>query len=302
MLSREAKQLFDEIRRTNVEDNDSLDLEEERFQSNQAGALTGEPLGVSFESARLAGVRVVVARPEVRMPGRIVIFLHGGGFVLMSPETHRNFAGHIAKSCRAEVLMPAYSLAPEYPFPKAIDETVHFINSVTESDEFSGKSIALAGDSAGGGLALSATMKMRDEDARLPHYLILLCPWLDLALESQSVIDNKKNAIILKRHKLEQFAALYTGGGIHLEHPYVSPIYGELAGLPPIYIQGAEFDLLLDDATRLQTKARQEGTQLQFELFPLMTHSFQFFAGTIPEADLAISQIGRYLDAVMEMT
>ena len=119
MLSEEARQLFDEIRRSNSPD-DRFDLETERHNSSQAGILTGDPPGVEFETTRTAGLRAIVARPPLRSQRRQVIFLHGGGFALMSPETHRRFAGHIANACRADVTIPAYSLAPEHPYPAAL--------------------------------------------------------------------------------------------------------------------------------------------------------------------------------------
>jgi len=214
----------------------------------------------------------------------------------MSPETHRKFAGHIATACHAETYIPQYSLAPECPFPTALEEIVAFTRAFTESNELKNTNIMLSGDSAGGGLALSVAMKMRDDGLKLPASLILLCPWLDLSLASDSVNDNRDNAIILKKHKLEHFANLYVNDSADKTHPYVSPIYGDLAGLPPIYIQGAEYDLLVGDAIRLQKESRNVGIATHFDLFPQMVHSFQFFAGHFPEADMAISQIGDYLD------
>ena len=296
MLSIQARELFDEIRRANSAGGDDFDLETERHNSSQAGILTGEPANVNVEERTIAGLRALVLRPALENPGRKLIFLHGGAFALMSPETHSRFAGHIAKACRAEVFVPDYSLAPECPYPRALDECVDFVQSFTESAQYADCQIVLSGDSAGGGLALSAAMKMRDAGRKLPACLVLLCPWLDLALKSESISRNRENAIILKRSNLEAFARLYVDDEAAWSHPYVSPVYGDLRGLPPIYIQGAELDLLIDDAARLQQRARADGTPLRYDLFPQMPHSFQFFAGAIPEADAAISQIGHYLD------
>lgn len=298
MLSDQARQLFDEIRRSNSGD-EPFDLEEERLNSGQAGVLTGDPDGLDFETELIAGLETVIARPDLRDPRRAIVFLHGGGFALMSPETHRRFAGHIANACRADVYVPEYSLAPEHPYPAALDECVHFTRYITEGHRFNYTRIVLSGDSAGGGLALSAAMKMRDQRLKLPDSLVLLCPWLDLALTSESITYNCDQSIILKKHKLEAVAALYLDGGLELSDPYVSPLYGDLRGLPPIYLQGAEHDLLVGDADRLQEQARLSGVALRYDLFPEMTHSFQFFAGAIPEADAAIRQIGQYLDAAL---
>ena len=295
MLSDQAKTLFDEIRRSNSGD-EPFDLAMERHNSGQAGVLTGDPEGVKFETTHLAGLETIIARPQFRDGRRKLIFLHGGGFALMSPETHRRFAGHIAKACRAEVYVPKYSLAPEFPYPAALDECVRFTRHFCNPRRFSLSQIVLAGDSAGGGLALSTAMKMRDEGANLPACLVLLCPWLDLTLSSPSISQNRERAIILKQYKLEAVSNLYLDGKVDRADPLVSPVFGDLRGLPPIYLQGAEHDLLVGDAALLQRNAREAGAALRYELFPQMAHSFQFFAGTIPEADAAISEIGRFLD------
>lgn len=299
MLSEQARQLFDEIRRANSGGDDAFSLEEERRNSGQAGILTGEPVDVEFDETTIAGLRTVIARPRIRNPRRQLIFLHGGAFALMSPETHSRLVGHLARACRAEVYLPEYSLAPEFPFPKALNECVRFTQHFTESRPFAGLSTVLAGDSAGGGLALSAAMKMRDDGIALPGCLVLLCPWLDLTLQSQSIETNRDRALFLSRRNLEAFANLYVSDVEQLSLPYVSPLLGRLTDLPPIYLQAAEYDMLRDDSTRLQAMARVDGNPLRFDLFPFMPHSFQFFAGTIPEADAAISQIGHYLDQTL---
>ena len=295
MLSDQAKKLFDEIRRTNSAD-EPFDLAEERRNSGQAGVLTGDPDGVDFATTRIVSLETIIARPVLRDPRRVMIFLHGGGFAMMSPQTHRRFAGHIANACRADVYIPEYSLAPEFPFPRALEECVRFTRYFTETGLVDDTRVVLSGDSAGGGLALSTAMKMRDEGAHLPACLVLLCPWLDLALTSQSVSDNRELALILNKNKLEAVAALYLDGEIDNTDPYISPVYGSLKGLPPIYLQGAELDLLVGDAARLQQQARADEAVLRYDLFPQMPHSFQFFAGAVPEADAAISQIGLFLD------
>lgn len=299
MLSEQARQLFDEIRRANSGEAAAFNLEEERRNSGQAGILTGEPIDVEFDEQTIAGLRAVIAKPRIRSPRRQLIFLHGGAFALMSPETHSRLAGHLARACRAEVYVPEYSLAPEFPFPEALEECVRFTRHFTEPGPGAGLSTVLAGDSAGGGLALSAAMKMRDDGVGPPACLVLLCPWLDLTLKSQSIETNRERALFLSRRNLEAFANLYARDADQLALPYVSPLYGSLAQLPPIYLQGAEYDMLLGDAARLQNKALVEDAPIRYDLFPLMPHSFQFFAGTIPEADAAISQIGHYLDQTL---
>lgn len=296
MLSEPARQLFDEIRRANSGAAEAFNLAEERHNSGQAGILTGEPIGVDYDETSIAGLRTVRATPQIRSPRRKLIFVHGGAFALMSPETHSRLAGHLANACRAEVYVPEYSLAPEHPYPRALEECVGLTRHFTESAEFKGAAVALAGDSAGGGLALSAAMKMRDDGIGLPVCLVLLCPWLDLTLRSQSIKANRERALFLSRRKLEAFARLYVNDANQLTNPYVSPLYGSLRGLPPTYLQGAEYDLLVGDSTRLQGKAVLEEAPLRFDVFPLMPHSFQFFAGAIPEADAAIRQVGYYLD------
>ncbi len=293
MPSQAAQTLFDQFREANANARGPVILAEERKNADAAGALTVEPEGVTYDEVTIAGLRTIRAVPHHHTPERQLIFIHGGAFALMSPESHQRFAGHIAVACRAETFIPEYSLAPEYPFPKALEETVAFIRSFTERD--TNTSIILAGDSAGAGLALGAVMSMRDQTIRLPACTVLLCPWLDLALEGNSVMANKDRAVILRKGNLEYFADCYLNGA-DPKNPLVSPLYGDLNGLTPIYVQAAELDLLLDDSTRLAKRAAESGVDLQYDLFPEMVHSFQFFAGQFPEADAAIKKIGTFVD------
>ena len=151
MLSERAQDLFKEIRRVNFGGLENFSLEKERRQASEAGILTGEPAGVRFEETSIAGLRTIIAEPALQHPRRKLIFLHGGAFTMMSPETHQRFAGHIAKACRCEVFIPEFCLAPEFPFPAALEECVRFTRHFSESQQYAGAQVVLSGDSAGRG-------------------------------------------------------------------------------------------------------------------------------------------------------
>lgn len=295
MISKEAQMLFDAIRSANSQDDAPFSLDEERKSSNAAGEITHPAPGVVTTTVELEGIRTLCLTPPDHLPNRRLLFMHGGAFALMSPESHERFAGHVAKACRAQTFLPDYSLAPEYPFPQSINETITLLSGLVAEAKATESNVILLGESSGGALALGAAQSMRDQGQPLPSCIVLICPWLDLTLSGQSMEGNRENAILLQQNKLKIFADYYLQDpSLSPTDSLVSPLFGSLANLPPIYCQAAELDLLLDDATRLSGR---DADTLTVEVFPEMCHSFQFFAGNFPEADAAIKMIGDFVDA-----
>jgi len=295
MISAEARELFDAIRAANSENDAPFDLETARKNANAAGASTHEAKGVVTSTVTLKGIRTLCLTPPNALPNRQLLFIHGGAFALMSPESHERFAGHVAIACRAQTYLPDYGLAPEHPFPQGLNETIAILSRLIEDTKGNGKEVILLGESSGGAFALGAVQALRDQGKPLPSCVVLICPWLDLTLSGSSMEGNQENAILLTRTNLAVFAELYLHQTtIKPSDPLASPLFGSLAGLPPIYCQAAELDLLLDDATRLSDR---DADRLTVEVFPEMCHSFQFFAGNFPEANAAIKLIGDFVDA-----
>lgn len=271
-----------------------FDLAQERLNTKDAHVLTGVPEGVLMEWDSIAGIRCIRMRPQSARSDREVIFLHGGAYCLMSAMTHHRFGGHIARAAAADVIIPDYALAPESPYPLARDECLR----VVEARRASGPvQQILAGDSAGGGLALSVACAVRDAKARGPDALVLMSPWLDLSLSGPLLQAKKIEDPILSMRNLSALADHYRGA-VAADDPGASPLFADLTGLPPTLLQIAEKDLLREDGERLAAKWPGPAALL-VENYSGMLHSFQMFAGDMPEADGAIAQISTFLDTAL---
>jgi acetyl esterase/lipase len=271
-----------------------FDLEQERKNTKDAHVLTGVPRDVLMEWETVAGQRCIRMRPANATGEREVIFLHGGAYCLMSALTHHRFAGHIAKAVKADVLLPDYPLAPETQFPGARDTCMAVQKERRENGP---KHQILAGDSAGAGLTLSLACALRDGGAALPDALILMSPWLDLTLSGTALQDGQIDDPILSIGNLSAMADMYRGD-VAANDPGVSPLFADHSGLPPVLIQSAENDLLREDAERLAACWPDAG-QVELQEYRGMLHSFQMFAGDMPEADQAIAACAPFLDRVL---
>ncbi|WP_299949486.1 alpha/beta hydrolase [uncultured Ruegeria sp.] len=294
-LSPEAKALELQFQR----DNDGLgpdDILQQRLNTEKMVEMTGIPSDVRFDPQVIAGIPSIVANPPDKQADYDIVFLHGGGFCVGSAHSHHRFAGHFAAACKASVVIPNYGLAPEHPFPTAVDQCVAVMLDVIERHN-EGRTV-IVGDSAGGGLALSACMKLRDMKEKLPLAAVLLAPWLDLSLSSPSVQTVAARDVVVSEERLAIRANHYLAG-VDDKDPIASPLHGSLAGLPPIYVQASENDILRDDGHRLSDKAATQGADVRFELVPGMFHDFQFFAGNLPEADAAIARCCMFLESVI---
>jgi acetyl esterase/lipase len=253
------------------------------------------PEGTEVEAVDLGGV------PASRITGpsatgdRRVLYIHGGGYVAGSPHTYRGFIGALAKAARVEVFAPDYPLAPEQPYPAAPDACLRAYQALAERG--SGP-IALAGDSAGGGLALGLALRLRDEDLPAPAGLVLFCPWLDLSHSGESFAGCGFNEPVLRPWRSEQNASRYAGD-MPLNDPRLSPLFGEgLGDLPPIHMQGAEFDLLVSDADRFAERVRKAGGSIDYRRFDGLWHDFQVLLEFLAPAREALTAAAEALDAM----
>lgn len=293
MVSPQAKAIENQFRLMRGISDSGFDLERERNNTREAHELTGKAAGVRYERGAVAGIPVVRAIPDEDRGLYGVVFLHGGAFCFMSAWTHHRLAGHIAASCRAQVVVPDFALAPERPFPAAVEECVAVVGAVRDGRPDG--LVALMGDSSGGGLALSVLLEIRDASARLPFAAVLMAPWLDLTLSSSSVATAAESDVILTEQNLRATASIYLDGAA-ADDVRASPLYGDFHDLPPIYVQASGRDLLRDDSIRLRDNCAEQGVGLRFELFSDMLHSFQFFAGNMPEADIAVSRSAAFVE------
>lgn len=229
-------------------------------------------------------------------PRRHVLYLHGGGYVSGGPQHYRHFTWRVAEALCASVWTLAYRLAPEHPFPAALDDALAGYTFVAGSVP-GGSRLFVMGDSAGGGLALALLLRLRDTRGSLPQAAIALSPWTDLALTGASITSNAAADPILNAGHLPQLAPLYLAGA-DPRTPYASPLYGDLAGLPPVLIQVGSDEILRDDAVRMADKLRQHNPQSRIEIWRRMPHGFQLFAPILPEAIGAIAQIADFIAAI----
>jgi monoterpene epsilon-lactone hydrolase len=205
-----------------------------------------------------------------------VLFLHGGGYVLGSAFGYQPHAGALAAAAQSGVLVPDYRLAPEHPYPAAVDDTVRAYRWLLGRG-IPPQRIALAGDSAGGGLLLSTLLTLKRDDAPLPGGAVIMCPWIDLALRVPS------SAPLAGEEEARVCAAAYLGGH-PIDDPIVNPLGADLSGLPPMLIQAATGDARLADAKGLAARAEEHGVDVRLELFPVDAHAFQLFWSFLPEA------------------
>lgn len=228
---------------------------------------------------------------------RHVFFLHGGGFIIGSPALYRHFTWRIASAARAHVLAVDYRLAPEHPFPAALDDAVVAYRWLL-TDGALPRQIAVMGDSAGGGLVLSLLLRLRDLRIPLPAAAVALSPWTDLALTGSSLKLNAGVDPMVSPCHVQRFVDCYLGGA-DPRSPYASPLYGNLAGLPPTLIQVGSDEVLRDDAVRMADRMNAARCPVELEIWPRMPHVWHLFAPVMPEARQAIARIGEFVTAVI---
>jgi acetyl esterase/lipase len=232
----------------------------------------------------------------VRAPGanddHTVLYLHGGGYCIGSITTHRQLAANVSSAAAARVLLLDYRLAPEHPFPAAVDDATSAYRFLAGSTDPA--TLAIAGDSAGGGLTVATLLALRDADVPLPAAGVCLSPWLDLALSGASMDSKAKVDPMVQRAPLQRLAAAYLGSAPP-RSPLASPLFAELDGLPPLLVQVGDAETLLDDSTRFVERARAAGVEATLEVWNDMVHVWHAFAFILPEARQAIDRIGQFL-------
>jgi epsilon-lactone hydrolase len=226
-------------------------------------------------------------------PAAVLLFLHGGGYNSGSCKTHRALAAHLARAARTRVLLIDYRLAPEHPCPAAIEDAVSTYHWLLQHG-ITPQQIVFGGDSAGGGLALAALIAIRDSGSISPAAAVLLSPWLDLALRGESMHTRAQIDPLTSYNDLRHAAMLYLGG-LAPDDPRASPLYADLHKLPPLLIHAGDHEVLHSDATRLAEQAQAAGVPVQLAIWDSMWHVWHAWADQLPEARVAIAQIGEFV-------
>lgn len=223
----------------------------------------------------------------------VMLYLHGGGYVLGSPNTHRSLVSRLADATKSLVLLLDYRLAPEHPFPAAVEDAVSAYRWLI-ANGFSNENIFICGDSAGGGLTLATAISLRDANEKLPKQLALISPWTDLAATGDSLTTLAEIDPWLTSPELTDLAKLYLAA-TDSKDPLASPLFADLSGLPEMLIQVGADEILLDDSTRLAKKAEEVGVKTTLEVWKGMWHVWHAFAHKLSEGQNAINKIGSFL-------
>ena len=225
--------------------------------------------------------------------GRNILYLHGGGYMIGSIKTHRCLAGWISRAAQARVLIIDYRLAPENPHPAAVDDALAAYRFMLDSGVKPERTV-IAGDSAGGGLAVATLLAIRDAKLPLPAAAVCLSPWVDMEGSGESMKTKAALDPMVGSGNLGEMAAAYLGGA-HPRTPLASPLYADLKGLPPMLIQVGTSEVLLDDSSRLAERVRQAGVEVVYEPWENMIHVWQIFFPMLDEAKQAVDRIGEYV-------
>lgn len=256
-------------------------------------ARSAEPTDVTYEEVNVGERAGILCTPTERTSTGVVLYFHGGGFVGSSMHTHRKLGGHLARLLGAPVLVLDYRLAPEAPFPAALDDAAAAVEWL-EGQGFARECIAFAGDSAGGNLATALAVRLRDHGLPLAPAIVAFSPWLDLTCAGPTFESNAANDAFVQRAVAENMAAMYLNGTSPTD-PLASPLYAELQGLPPIYVAYGDQETLQSDSERFIERARAAGVDVTAELSAGMQHVYILMAGRAPEADATVANAAAWL-------
>lgn len=291
MISQQASTLWELFR--NAPKQVDLPLPQRREAGEKAEGPTAEAPGVEYSAA--PEVDGLWAAPGNPIDGAAVLYLFGGGYVLGSPASRRKTAGHIANAASMRVMIANYRLAPEHPFPAAIDDAVSAYRALLELGAQADR-IVVMGDSAGGGLAAALLVALRDSGDPLPAGGVLISPWADLACTGSTIETCAGVDMMCSRDSLLEMAHMYLGSH-DARDPLASPVYADLAGLPPILALVGGDEVLFDDAERLVRGVAMGGSDATLFVGGEMQHVWPIWAGAFPEADAAIALIGDWIRA-----
>ncbi len=273
----------------------SGDIDELRRQYSYLTEQFGPvPKTVSFEPAALGPIKGEWARVPNAGASRVILYFHGGGFVAGSPESHRSIVGRLCEASETNAFSVAYRLAPESAFPAAVRDGIDAYRHLVARGHH-GRSIIIAGDAAGGGLAFAVTLAIRNAGLEMPAGVIAMSPWADLSLAGWSMLQNARSDAALSWDLLFISARHYLRKTLPTD-PYASPVYADFKGFPPIMVHAGARELLRDDASRLGEKAAAAGVPVSVEIYDGMQHVFQANP-YVPEAKVSLGRLSNFIRA-----
>jgi monoterpene epsilon-lactone hydrolase len=248
---------------------------------------------LKYEPVDAGGITAEYVSTPESDEGRVIYYLHGGGYWWGSTKTNRELASRLARAAKSRVFTIDYRLAPEYPFPAAVEDAVAGYRWLLSTD-IKSEMVVIAGDSAGAGLAVATMVALKEQGEPLPAAGVFISPWVDLECTGESLVTRADADPVLNRDLLVFPARLYLGE-TDPRTPLASPIYADLSRLPPLLIQIGTAEVLYDDARRLAEKAKEDGVTVIFEPWEDMVHVWHGFAYMLPEGQEAIDRIGEFV-------
>ena len=262
--------------------------------------LTTEPGGVDYIETDAGGVPALWAVPKGAEEDRVLLCIHGGGFIGGSMFTHRKLFAHIAKEAGIRALIVNYRLLPSGVHPAPADDALTAYRWLLGQGIGPGH-IAVAGDSSGGGVSVGMQVRGRDEGLPLPAATLLLSPWVDMEVSGETALSNAGKDALFNKPWVQQMAGDFLGGTSPRD-PQASPLYADLTGFGPVYIQVGDQELLLDDSRRLAGHAERAGVGVRLDIFPDQQHTFQMMAGRAPEATDAVRSLAEWVRPRLGLT
>lgn len=293
MTDKELNTLIDLLKSKPKPPNPTPEMLRERF--DKLADFLPAPSDIQSEPVTANGVSGVFISAPGADPSRCIYYLHGGGYVIGSVNTHRVLAYDLSKASGARVLSMDYRLAPEHPFPAGLEDAVAGYQWLLDSGVKS-EHIVIAGDSAGGGLTVATLLALRDRGIALPAAALCFSPWVDLLGEGASMSTRAEVDPMVQKDALLWYTGLYMAGG-DPKDPLASPLYADLSGLPPTLIQVGDAETLLDDSTRLAERMKAAGVEVELEVWDRMIHVWQIFAPILSEGREAIAKAGAFVAA-----
>jgi len=265
-----------------------------RAREAQGAGFISVPKNLEVDQFEIEGIRAVWIKPSGGDSEKVVLHFHGGGYVTGGINSHQMMCGPMAQTLKTKILLPEYHLAPEHPFPAALEDALKVYRWLL-THGYLADNIIISGDSAGGGLALATVLSLRDNNEPLPAVVICMSPWVDLTHTGQSHFTQATAEVVLTTDILKEWALAYTEAA-NWHNPLVSPIFADLHNFPPLFIQVGSAEILLDDARTLADKAKADGVDITLKIWDGMWHVWPALGGLIPESKKAFEEIGQFID------
>ncbi len=273
--------------------NPNATVQEMRAGIDMLASVVPLPTDVALEPVDAGGVAAEWVSAPGAQPDRVILYLHGGGYVIGSIRSHRELASRLSRASGARVLLIEYRLAPEHPHPAAVEDSTAAYRWLL-SQGITPSRIVIGGDSAGGGLTIATLVALRDAGQPLPAAGVCLSPWVDLEGIGDSMTSKAGVDPMVQADGLRKMAQWYLGNN-DSRTPLAAPLYAELSGLPPLLIQVGSAETLLDDSTRITERARKAGVDVKLEIWDDMIHVWQAFGLMLPEARQATDVVGKFV-------